>query len=263
MKLAAFVCQVNIMIVKILLIFLSEVNMLKLNKVSFTHDNQELILSNLSTDFHERKINCLMGPNGSGKTTLIKLIGGILLPTKGKIINTNKNISYVFQEDRLIKEITVYQNLDLVIRDIYRDKNKRRQLILKYLKLAEIEDIETLYPHQLSGSMKQRVSLIRAFIHPSTLLLLDEPYIGLDINARKNILNLTLKLWKRTKKTIVFVSHDIDLISLSAHYAYVLSNKPIRVLKEFNIKLNVGNRDLYCKQLIKFKKEFYELTNNW
>lgn len=237
--------------------------MLKLTNVSYAHNNKTIVLDKFCIDFHENKINCLIGPNGCGKSTLIKLIGGLIKPKSGKIINSNKKISCVFQEDRLIEEINVYDNLDLIIKDIYQDKIKRKKLILRYLKIANISHSERLYPHQLSGSMRQRVSLIRAFIYPSTLLLLDEPYVGLDINARQKILALTIKLWNQTKKTVVFISHDLDLIGLSAHYTYVLSNKPIRVLKEFCFKSRVGHRDLYNQQFINFKKEFNGLIKHW
>jgi NitT/TauT family transport system ATP-binding protein len=234
--------------------------MLKFVNVSFSHDNGTLILDRFNIKFHDKKINCLLAPNGSGKTTILKLIGNILKPNKGKIVNTNKKVSYVFQEDRLIEEITVFQNLDLIIQDIYEDKSKRENIILKYLKLANIEKTKELYPHELSGSMRQRVSLVRAFIYPSQLMLLDEPYVGLDINARRVILELAIKLWKQTKRTFIFVSHDIDVIASFAHYAYIFSNKPITILKEFAIKTNLDKRDLYSAELNKFKKEFYELT---
>jgi NitT/TauT family transport system ATP-binding protein len=182
------------MIVKILLIYLSGVIMLKFNKVSFSYDNKTTILDNIDLNFKEKKINCLLGPNGSGKTTILKLISRILKPTNGSIINTNKRISYVFQEDRLIEQLTIYQNLDLVIRDIYKDKNTRSAKINKYLKMVGMQHVKERYPHQLSESMRQCVSLARAFIYPSKLLLLDEPFINLDVNAQKKLLNLTIKL---------------------------------------------------------------------
>lgn len=237
--------------------------MLKFNNVSFVHQNNILILDKFNIKFHDRKINCLIGPNGSGKTTLLKLISNVLKPNSGKILNTHKKISYVFQEDRLIEEITIFKNLNLVIKDIYKDPIKRKKIINQYLELANIQDTENLYPHQLSGSMRQRVSLIRAFIYPSTLMLLDEPYVGLDITTRIKILKLIIKLWNKTKRTIIFVSHDIDLISLFAQYAYVLSNKPIKILKEFYIDSNPSSRNLYESKLIKFRKEFYKTINKW
>lgn len=236
--------------------------MLKFKNVTFNYENN-LILDEFNIKFYEHKINCLIGPNGSGKTTFLKLIGGILKPTKGKVFNTHKKISYVFQEDRLIEEITIFKNLDLIIKDIYKNPIKRKQIILKFLKLANIAHTENLYPHELSGSMRQRVSLVRAFIYPSTLLLLDEPYTSLDINARKSILKLTIKLWNKTKKTVVFVSHDIDMASLSAHYVFVLSNKPIRILEELNINTKVNNRDLYNPKLINIRKKIDGVIKQW
>jgi NitT/TauT family transport system ATP-binding protein len=111
--------------------------------------------------------------------------------------------------------------------------------------------------------MKRRLSLLRAFLYPSQTLLMDEPFTGLDINIKRNVINLFLRLWKKDKRTVVFVSHDLDESLTVANYIYVMSHKPMQVMDTINIKMEHKKRTLYDKQIIAFKKQLINLTKKW
>jgi NitT/TauT family transport system ATP-binding protein len=114
--------------------------MIEFKNVIFNYD-QHLVFKNFNVKFVSQKINCIIGPSAVGKSTLLNLVAKIINPLKGQIINPDHNISYLFQEERLIDEITVYKNLDLILKSVYLDINKRRQLIEVGLKSVELSDV--------------------------------------------------------------------------------------------------------------------------
>ncbi|MDR1234676.1 MAG: ATP-binding cassette domain-containing protein [Mycoplasmataceae bacterium] len=236
--------------------------MLSFKNVTFSYGTNK-ILDKFNIQFKDNKINCIIGPSAAGKSTLLNLISGTITPQSGYINKTSNKISYLFQEERLINEITVFKNLDLILKGVYQDQNKRTSLIQQGLREVELENIGSWYPDQLSGSMKRRLSLLRAFLYPSQTLLMDEPFTGLDINIKRNVINLFLRLWKKDKRTVVFVSHDLDESLTVANYIYVMSHKPMQVMDTINIKMEHKKRTLYDKQIIAFKKQLINLTKKW
>ncbi|MBE6123968.1 MAG: ABC transporter ATP-binding protein [Erysipelotrichaceae bacterium] len=195
---------------------------IKLENVSKKYGDKT-IFSSLSFTFKENKITCLMGPSGIGKTTLVRMIAG-LTPFQGNITKPNA-ISYIFQEARLINNLTVYENLDYVIKNIYKDKNERKQIIENTLKKVELLEYASFYPNQLSGGMAQRVSIARAFIYPSSLLIMDEPFKQLDEELRTKVIKEFLKLLKENKKTVIYITHDIEEAKLLTNNIYIIKNE--------------------------------------
>ncbi|GHU32500.1 hypothetical protein FACS1894166_05970 [Bacilli bacterium] len=167
--------------------------MIKLSNISFAYE-QNKILNNFSVKFRDHTISCIVGPSGAGKTTLLNIIAGTLKPQQGTIEGVTKNISYLFQDDRLINEITVYKNLELVLLSVYNEKSKIDSEIKKFLNLVGLNDYRNSYPHELSGSMRTRLALVRAFIYPSDLLIMDEPFQGLDIQLKFELIKSFGKL---------------------------------------------------------------------
>jgi NitT/TauT family transport system ATP-binding protein len=164
-----------------------------LNNINFSYDTIK-VLQDFSIEFQDKKINVIIGPSASGKTTLLKVISGIVTPQSGSIINKPKKISYVFQEERLIEELTVTQNLHLVLQNTKHSQQKIKELINHFLELTGLLDVKDMYPHQLSGSMRYRLSLARAFIYPSETLIMDEPFSGLDIKLKRDMINKFIEL---------------------------------------------------------------------
>lgn len=185
------------------------------------------VIENLSIKFEDKKINCILGVSGAGKTTLLNILAGLLDFEEGEVIGKKENIGYVFQEDRLIPWKTVYDNLKFII------KNKSEESIEQCLKLVGLWDERKNFPQKLSGGMRQRLSLARAFLHSSDLLLMDEPLKSLDVQNKDIIKEYILKLQSQNPKTIIWITHEIEEALELADYIYVMEANPLRIKSEF------------------------------
>lgn len=191
--------------------------------------NNLSILQDISIDFDENKTTCILGESGSGKTTLLNIIAGITEKDSGEVVRfQTEDSSFVFQEDRLIEWKNVNDNLKFVLGKKM-DKEKAKSIIDKYLKLINLEKYKKHYPKQLSGGMRQRISILRAFIYPSKVLIMDEPFKSLDINNKQIVIELFKRLRKIEKKTCILVTHDIDEALSLGDKIVIFSNKPTRV----------------------------------
>lgn len=191
--------------------------------------NNLKILEDVSIDFEEYKTTCILGESGVGKTTLLNIISGITDKDSGEIIGfQNEDSSFVFQEDRLIKWKNVKDNISFVL-EKKMEKKKIEATIDKYLKIVNLEEYKYYYPKELSGGMRQRISILRAFVYPSNLLIMDEPFKSLDINNKQILIELFKKLRTVEKKTCILVTHDIEEALTLGDKIVILSNKPTRV----------------------------------
>jgi len=195
---------------------------IKLNNVSKRYGDN-VIFSSLNFTFKKNEITCIMGTSGSGKTTLTRMIAG-LTNYEGSITKVD-SISYIFQEDRLINTLTVYENLEYVLKSLYKDKKQRKNIIDNILSKMELLEYSSYYPNELSGGMKQRVSIARAFIYPSTLLIMDEPFKQLDEELKNKMIKEFLKLLKENKKTVIYITHDLEEAKSITNNIYFIENK--------------------------------------
>ena len=193
--------------------------MIRLEGVTLKFDEQTVI-SNLNHTFESGKLYGIIGPSGIGKTTLLNAIAGLITPAHGKIVRNAHKIAYVFQESRLFPWMTALENVECVCHD--KEKSEH------YLGLLLHEGKEK-YPHELSGGMKQRVSIARALAYDADIVLLDEPFKGLDIEAKQNTVNTVMKFIK--DKTSILISHDSDDLRLCDHI-YQLDGIPVSSLVE-------------------------------
>lgn len=199
--------------------------------------NNIKVLDDISIDFPIGKTTCILGPSGCGKTTLLNIIGGITEKDFGEIIGFNEDISFVFQEDRLIPWKNVYDNLSFVLKRKM-DKKQIERTVEKYLKLVNLEEYKYYYPKDLSGGMKGRISILRAFAYPSRLLIMDEPFKSLDIINKEIIIGFFNELITKEHRTCIIVTHDIDeAIELSDNIV-ILSDKPTKVKKVIDTNKN-------------------------
>ena len=190
------------------------------------------VLDNLNIEFKEGMVTCILGPSGCGKTTLLNILSGALSFDCGEVVGFNhESISYVFQEDRLIDWKTVKENLNFVLKDKM-NKDDRNEIINSYLKAVDMEEYKDYYPNKLSGGMRQRVAIIRAFIYSSNLLLMDEPFKSLDIETKQNVMECFINLRKKEKRTCILVTHDISEAKYLADDLIMLSSKPTRVINQ-------------------------------
>ena len=165
-------------------------------------------------DFHlkipEEEITCIIGPSGSGKSTLLNIVSGLTPYEKGEIYGiSDKKISYIFQDTRLLPWSTSLENIMFVLTSIFSQK-EARDIALEYLDLVGLSNYSDFYPDELSGGMKQRVAIARAFAYPSELLLMDEPFKALDFELKYNLIDAFLGIWNQNKRTVLFVTHDIE-----------------------------------------------------
>lgn len=209
------------------------------------------ILENINIDFEDNKTTCILGESGVGKTTLLNIIAGITMKDSGEIIGFQNEVSsFVFQEDRLIKWKNVKDNISFVLEKKIK-KAEIENLIDKYLKLVNLEDYKYYYPKELSGGMRQRISILRAFIYPSKILIMDEPFKSLDINNKQIVIELFKKLRTVERRTCILVTHDIEDAIALGDKIVVLSNKPAGVKVIIN---NPSNSDDNNEDKTKLKK---------
>lgn len=164
------------------------------------------VLKDFSLELVPQKVTCLLGPSGSGKTTVLRILAGLTVPESGQV-DGPETVSCVFQEFRLLPWRTVAGNLAFVLKgQVPPDQLEGR--IEAMLRLVELWDERHSWPHQLSGGMKQRVALARALALPAALLLLDEPFKGLDAALRSRIMARCKALWQKDGQTVLLVTHD-------------------------------------------------------
>ena len=164
----------------------------------------KVIFDNFDIEFKQRKITAVLGRSGCGKTTLLNVICGSVEYT-GEVERPDK-ISYIFQSQRLVPNLTVYKNLEYVLSYI-RDKNEKNKRIDEVLKMVEMYEDKDKYPSELSGGMAQRASLARAFVYDAPLMLMDEPFRGVD--SEKRIKTAEMISRNISGKTVIAVTHDI------------------------------------------------------
>ena len=194
---------------------------------------------------------CLLGPSGCGKTTLLKTIAGLEMPSEGELFvasskpDLQPEISMVFQEQGLFPWMTVFKNLSFILENNPAIDNQQiNDIVKEHLSRVGLGKFAGYYPHQLSGGMKQRVSIARAFSTRPEIMLMDEPFVFLDFQTRLNLHELLLSLWQSYQKTVVFVTHDIEEAVLLADRVFILTARPGKIKEVIDIELN-RPRDIY------------------
>jgi NitT/TauT family transport system ATP-binding protein len=205
------------------------------------------------------EIICLLGESGCGKTTLLNILSGIINPDGGEIMGMSKDISYIFQETRLLPWYSVYDNINFILKDNIKNKADRKNTIEKYLDIVKLLDYKNYYPKQLSGGMKQRVSIARAFAYKSDILFMDEPFKGLDFELKKKLINSFIDLWNEDKRTVLFVTHEIDEALLIADKIYMLKGRPVKIDNLVKIDIPKKDRKISMNKLQEIKDNIYSL----
>jgi NitT/TauT family transport system ATP-binding protein len=196
-------------------------------------------------DLHIRdgEFVCIVGPSGCGKTTLLRILAGLETPTAGEasIVRADRSrplTSMIFQESSVFPWMRVRDNVayGLQIRGLAH--TERDRTVAHFLELTGLSHFADAYPHQLSGGMKQRVSVARAFANDPEILLMDEPFAALDEQTKITLQQELLRLWSETRKTVVFITHSIDEALVLADRVVIMSGRPGRALADIPVSFH-------------------------
>lgn len=218
-------------------------NKIEINNVSKSFENL-LILNDININLKEEEFVTILGPSGSGKSTIFNIISGLMKPDKGSICiegedYTSKTgrVSYMYQKDLLMpwKKIIDNVSLPLILKGM--NKKEARKKVEKYFHIFALDGFEYKYPNQLSGGMRQRAALLRTYMFSEDIILLDEPFGGLDAITKSKMQIWLLDILKELKASIFFITHDVEEAIFLSDRIYVLSDRPADVKEEIAIDL--------------------------
>ena len=211
------------------------------------------VLDGINLIIPENKITVILGRSGCGKTTLLRLVAGLENFDKGDIIGANSiRKAYVFQEDRLMPWLNVKKNITFGIHNKDIDNMK----IDKIIETVGLKKFYSSYPSQLSGGMKQRVSIARAFAYEPDFIMMDEPFSALDFFTREQMQNELLKIHETSKCSILFVTHSIDEALILGDKIVILEKGIIK--SQYDIEEKSSTRDLLDDRFVKLKKQIID-----
>jgi NitT/TauT family transport system ATP-binding protein len=225
-------------------------------------------IRDISLEVKEGEFLTIIGPSGCGKTTILRMIAGLESPSSGEIFlkgqsiqGINPKIGFVFQEFVLLPWRTVLGNIEfgLEVRGV--NKEERRRQAMDHIKFVELEGFENKYPKELSGGMKQRVAISRTVICDPSIFLMDEPFAALDAQTRYGMQRFLMRIWEKTGKTIVFVTHNVDEAVFLGQRLIIMSSRPGRIISEATIDLEYP-RDINSPEFIDIRRKALDLLEN-
>lgn len=197
---------------------------------NINHHFQNLaVLSDISFEIEKEEILCIMGPSGCGKSTLLRILSGLITASDGKVEGVDGEISFVFQDDRLLPWMNTWQNISVV-----REKENKEK-ISSLIRDVGLQGFEKYRPSKLSGGMRKRCGIARAFYYEGKLLLMDEPFSGLDFYMRQEMLEMLLRVWDKRRQSVVFITHEVDEALKIADRILFLSNRPSKIIREYQL----------------------------
>jgi ABC-type nitrate/sulfonate/bicarbonate transport system ATPase subunit len=219
------------------------------------------VLDDINLSVVEGELVCLLGPSGCGKSTLLNIVGGFLRPTEGEVTIDGERVTqpdprriFVFQERGVFPWLTVEENIGF---GLFRQSDQeKRERIAHYVQMVGLRGFEKSYPRELSGGMKQRLEVARALAVDPDVLYLDEPFGALDSITRLQMRRELLRIWEAEKKTILFVTHDIEESVQLADRVVVLSARPGKVRRIVDIDIP-HPRDLSDPRYIALRDEIF------
>ena len=227
------------------------------------NDKKINVLNNLNMTIQDGSFVTIVGKSGCGKTTLLRILCGLEKQSEGSIEftgnlqgnNSKSKIGIVFQEPRLMPWLTVEQNMAFpLIKE--KDRNLVYEKVYKYLKMLGLESFKNAYPHQISGGMAQRVSLGRTLCYDSEIILMDEPLGALDAFNRRKLQKEFINIFLENKKTIIFVTHDVDEAVYLGEKVIVMDKGSI--IKEVPVNLEYY-RDFNSREFLQIREDVLNL----
>jgi NitT/TauT family transport system ATP-binding protein len=199
-------------------------------------------IENVNLSIDEGQFVCFVGPSGCGKSTLLNILAGLDMPTAGEVVLNGRSVRetgpdriMVFQENALFPWLNVIENVEFGLRMAGVEKKKRSEIAMHYLDMMQLTKFAQAFTYQLSGGMKQRVAIARALVMDPEVLLMDEPFAGLDSQTRDLLLVELQLIWAKTRKTIVFVTHNIIESVCLGDKVVIFTSRPGKVKKEIAV----------------------------
>lgn len=223
---------------------MSEISVRNFTKVFQSQRSAEhvLALDNVSCEIPAGQFLCIIGPSGCGKSTLLHAIAGFVKGTSGEALQDGRRISHpgpdrivIFQEYGLFPWLTVAENVEFGLLAKGVAAAERRQTVQRYLELVKLGGFERRYPHELSGGMRQRVSIARALAPDPDVVLMDEPFAALDSLTRDVLQEEILRIWEATRKTFVLITHNIEEAVFLGDRVIVMTARPGRIKSQIDV----------------------------
>jgi len=213
-----------------------------LTKAFYKKQGSVTALDDINLTIKDGEFVCLVGPSGCGKSTLLRILAGLETPSIGEFTIATDGEgrplqSMVFQEKGIIPWLTVEKNVAFGLEMRHLPKKLIKERTAYYLKKTGLEKFSSLYPKELSGGMKQRVSIARAFANDPEILLMDEPFAALDEQNKFILQEELLSIWSETGKTILFITHSIDEALLLSDRILLMSSQPGKIIQEISVDM--------------------------
>lgn len=222
-------------------------------------------IDNINLEVREGELVTIIGPSGCGKSTLLMILAGLYDQSSGAALLDGTAINgpgldrgVVFQEFALFPWLTVRNNICFGLKMKGVPASEHDQIVKHYLKMVKLEEFEKIFPHRLSGGMKQRVGIARALAYAPELLLMDEPFGALDAQTRTSLQQMLVDIWAETRKTILFVTHSVREAVFLSDRIVVLSRRPATIRTVIDVKLP-RPRHRHSQTFLRHEEELEEL----
>ena len=248
-----------------------KIRLVNLIKNYDTEVGQEIpVLNNLNAEIYDREFVVVVGPSGCGKTTLLLIIAGLEPVNSGEVYLDGRKVSkptremgVIFQETAIFFWRTVIRNAEYGLEMQGMERNERRKIAIKYLEMMNLQDFINSYPKELSGGMKKRLAIAMVYANNPEVLLMDEPFTGLDYPIKCKLQMELLDIWMKEKKTTIFVTHDVEEAMMLADRILVLDRNKI-VLTYVNPferprKNSLRDEPKFVKEVQKLRSRFIYL----
>ena len=238
-----------------------------ISKTFFSDKGYFTAIKDVSFDVNDGEFLVILGPGRCGKTVLLNIIAGLEQQTEGKVVyngrewkGVNPEISMVFQKLALMPFKTVMENVELGLKFRGMSKGQRRELAQHYIELVGLKGFEKSYSTQLSGGMKQRVGIARAYAADPKLLIMDEPFGQLDAQTRYQMQEEILRIWEKEKRTVIFVTNNIEEACYLGDRIILLSDCPATVKEVYPISIP-RPRDMVSEEFLKLRTVISDNTD--
>ena len=238
-----------------------------ISKTFFSDKGYFTAIKDVSFDVNDGEFLVILGPGRCGKTVLLNIIAGLEQQTEGKVVyngrewkGVNPEISMVFQKLALMPFKTVMENVELGVKFRGMSKGQRREIAQHYIELVGLKGFEKSYPTQLSGGMKQRVGIARAYAADPKLLIMDEPFGQLDAQTRYQMQEEILRIWEKEKRTVIFVTNNIEEACYLGDRIILLSDCPATVKEVYPISIP-RPRDMVSGEFLKLRTVISDNTD--